>query len=159
LGIDLERLAVVPSPGAKWAAVVAALLEDLDVVLLCPPGRVGQPDARRLEARARERGSVLAVLGGPWPVTTDVRLEVVVNCWRGLEDGPGYLAGRHMEVVASGRGAASRQRSARLWLGPPQGAFPLEPPGRIVVVRSGLSGGAGRCVPSGEAATGADLVG
>jgi hypothetical protein len=121
LGIDLERLAVVPSPGAKWPVVTAALLEGFDVVLLCPPGPVRQPDARKLGARARERGSVLAVLGEGWPGPADIRLVVVAGGWRGLEDGCGYLWGREVEVIADGRGAASRSRRARIWLGPTEG--------------------------------------
>jgi hypothetical protein len=117
LGIDLERLALVPAPGPQWPVVMAALLEGFDVVLLRPPGPVGQSDARKLEARARERGSVLAVLGDHWPVPADIRLSIPSGCWRGLEDGYGYLASREVEVVAGGRGAASRPRQARLWLG------------------------------------------
>ena len=40
VGIDLERLALVPAPGARaWPAVVAALLDAVDVVLVrSPPG-------------------------------------------------------------------------------------------------------------------------
>jgi hypothetical protein len=117
LGIDLERLAVVPSPGAKWAVVTAALLEGFDLVLLCPSEPVSHSDARKLEARARERGSVLAVLGEVWPGTANIHLGVVAGSWRGLEDGCGYLAGRQVEVVTAGRGAASRPRRTRLWLG------------------------------------------
>ena len=75
LGLDLERLAVVPWPGPKWAVVTAALLEGFDMVLLRPGGHVSSSDARKLEARARERGSVLAVMsdgmgdgmGDGWP--------------------------------------------------------------------------------------------
>jgi len=119
LGLDLERLAVVPCPGPRWAVVTAALLEGFDMVLLRPGGHVSGSDARKLEARARERGSVLAVMGDGWPGTADVRLAIVAGCWRGIEDGPGYLWGREVDVVSSGRGAATRQRRARTWLGGP----------------------------------------
>ena len=119
LGLDLERLAVVPWPGPKWAVVTAALLEGFDMVLLRPGGHVSNSDARKLEARARERGSVLAVMGDGWPGTADVRLGIVAGCWRGIEDGCGYLWGREVDVVSAGRGAATRQRRARTWLGGP----------------------------------------
>jgi hypothetical protein len=119
LGLDLERLAVVPCPGPSWAVVTAALLEGFDMVLLRPVGHVSHSDARKLEARARERGSVLAVMGDGWPGTADMRLGIVAGRWRGIEDGPGYLWGREVDVVASGRGAATRQRRARTWLGGP----------------------------------------
>ena len=117
LGLDVERLALVPVPGDKWAVVTAALLEGFDVVLLSLPERVSQSDARKLEARARERGSVLAVLGEGWPGTADMRLGIAGGRWLGLEDGFGYLTCREVEVVAGGRGAASRPRRVRLWFG------------------------------------------
>jgi hypothetical protein len=120
LGVDLGRLAVIPSPGPKWAMVTAALLEGFDVVLLRAVGPVNHSDARKLEARARERGSVLAVMGDGWPGSAAVRLGIVNGRWCGLEDGCGHLWGREVEVVASGRGAASRQQRARIWFGQPE---------------------------------------
>jgi hypothetical protein len=118
-GLDMERLALVPSPGVKWPVVTAALFEGFDVVLVCPPARVDRSVARQLEARARERGSVLAVMGEGWPGSADMRLGIVSGCWRGLEDGHGYLWGHEVEVEAAGKGAASRARRARFWLGGP----------------------------------------
>ena len=97
LGVALERLAVVPSPGPRWAVVTAALLEGFDLVLLQTAGRVSYSDARKLEARARERRSVLAVMGDGWPGTADVRLNIVAGRWCGLEDGCGHLWGREVE--------------------------------------------------------------
>src|SRR5207249_12916 len=68
VGIDLARFPMValPREGREWAAAVAAVVDSLDVVLLHPPGRVHAADARRLTARARERGAVLVVVGGHW---------------------------------------------------------------------------------------------
>ena len=66
LGIDLARLAVIPRPGAAWAEVTAALIDGVDLVVLCPPFPPRPAMARRLVARARERRSVLVVVpGGP----------------------------------------------------------------------------------------------
>jgi len=36
--------------------------------------------------------------------------------WHGVEAGHGFLQAREVEVAASGRGAAGRERSVRLWL-------------------------------------------
>lgn len=118
LGIDLARFALVPHPGGQWATVAAALVDALDVVLVRPPARVRLADARRLAARARERGAVLVVHGAAelWPETPSLRLVAAGVEWDGLGEGFGYLRTRHIEVVVSGRGAASRERrgTARL---------------------------------------------
>lgn len=112
LGIDLARFALVPQPGRQWATVAAALLDALDVVLVHPPGRVRSPDARRLTARARERGAVLVVHGDreTWPETPSVRLVAAGVEWQGMGEGFGHLRERRIDVVATGRGAAARER-------------------------------------------------
>lgn len=116
-GLLLERFALVPTVAPdQWAVVTAALLDALDVVLVRPGARVRPADARRLAARARERGSVLVPVGTPWPEATDVRLAVVSSRWHGLDRGCGHLRAREVEVAAGGRGAASRERRVRLWL-------------------------------------------
>ena len=124
LGVALERLALVPEPGIeRWSVVVAALLEELDVVLAVPPRQVRAAHARRLTARARERGGVLVVLGGRELGTepVDLRLTVMGGRWTGLGRGHGRLLAREVEVVARGRRAAARERRARLWLPGPDG--------------------------------------
>ena len=79
----LARLAVVDPPDpAAWGAVVAALAGGLDLVLLAPRHRVRSADARRLAARARERGAVLVRIeagvgegaGASWPDRPDLEL-------------------------------------------------------------------------------------
>lgn len=114
LGVDLARCALVPEPGPTWPTVVAALLDAIDVVAVAPAGaggrvRVRAADARRLAARARERGAVLVVVG-PWPDGPDVTLSVAGVEWTGLGAGHGALTRRRLSVVGSGRGAAARQR-------------------------------------------------
>ena len=37
MGVDLARLAMVPHPGPAWAEVTAALIDGIDLVVLCPP--------------------------------------------------------------------------------------------------------------------------
>jgi membrane protein implicated in regulation of membrane protease activity len=113
-GIALERFALVAWPGDDWPVVTAALLDALDVVIVRPVSRVRSADARRLAARARERGAVLVPVG-PWE-GADVRLTVTDREWEGLGDGAGHLERRRVEVVATGRGAASRTRRASVWL-------------------------------------------
>jgi hypothetical protein len=122
MGVALERLVVVDPPAVQWSTVVAALLDAVDVVYARPPGRVTAGDARRLGARARERGSVLvrlpapAVRTDPWPLPADHRLTVMASSWVGIGGGAGRLEARRVAVAAGGRGAASRERRAWLWL-------------------------------------------
>ena len=139
LGVALERLALVPDPGERWPAVVAALVDGMDLLLLglpdparstparstparSTPARsttVRPADARRLVARTRERGTVLVVLessGSRWPEPPDLRMSVAGARWEGLGWGHGHLRRRRLEVLVSGRRAATRERRATLWL-------------------------------------------
>ena len=128
-GVALERLALVPAPGARaWPTVVAALLDAVDVVLVRSPARLPAAQARRLAARARERGTVLVPLGA-WSEPPDLRLAVTASVWQGLGQGHGRLQARRVEVLAAGRGAATRERRALLWLPSPDGTIaPAAPP-------------------------------
>lgn len=113
-GVRLDRLALVPSPGGQWSAAVAALFDGMDVVAVRPPARVSAGEARRLAARARERGCVLIPLG-PWD-GAELRLTVAGSEWSGLGTGFGRLHARRLRVEAAGRGAAARARRAEMWL-------------------------------------------
>jgi hypothetical protein len=127
-GIALERLALVPSPGARaWPAVVAAFLDAVDVVLVRSPARLPPAQARRLAARARERGAVLVPVGA-WSQPADLRLAVTSSTWQGLGQGHGHLQARRAEVTISGRGAATRERRFLLWLPSPDGTIALLEP-------------------------------
>lgn len=128
LGVVLERFPLVASPGrgsgaGGWAWVVGALLDAFDVVLARPPSHVKGADARRLTARARERGVVLVVAGGSWPEPAEVQLTVATAVWEGVGRGHGRLQGRRVEVLAGGRGAAARERRVALWLPHPEGGI------------------------------------
>jgi hypothetical protein len=124
LGIDLDRLAVVPHPGAAWAEVVAALVEGVDLVVLRPPFPPRPAMARRLVARVRERRSVLVVVPGRsgWPDHPDIQLRIDDLRWEGVGTGEGYLSGRRMTLTATGRRSAARPRHRRLWMPSPTGA-------------------------------------
>jgi hypothetical protein len=115
-GIVLERLALVLAPDVTWTMAVAALLDAIDVVLVRPPSRVSSGEARRLAARAQERRAVLLPLGSAWPAPADLRLAITASRWEGLGQGHGRLEARRVEVVAGGRGAATKERRATLWL-------------------------------------------
>jgi hypothetical protein len=124
LGVQLERLALVPDVApAQWVTVVGALLDAVDLVIAHPPAHLRGGDARRLTARARERGSTLIPLrpGRAWADGADVRLTVAGGQWAGAGAGEGHLTSRELTVTMGGRGAAARARTVRLWLPAPGG--------------------------------------
>ena len=118
-GVELERFAVVRRvPPARWATVVAALLDGVSLVLTDVPRGVAVGDARRLTARARERECALVVhewaaspfgqaAGGRWPVPATLTVSGASSAWTGI-DHAGYLTGRALRVRVEGRGAAAR---------------------------------------------------
>ncbi|MCR6485604.1 hypothetical protein M8542_22520 [Amycolatopsis sp. OK19-0408] len=132
LGVDLERLALVPHPGAELPGVVSALVDGFDLVVLGPALVAGiQPQlARRLSGRVRNRGTVL-VTAGQWP-GAELELGVSGRRWHGLTpDGYGHLRARDVVATSRGRGPAVRPRVTPLRLPGPGGAVAAgEPPGR-----------------------------
>jgi hypothetical protein len=119
-GLDPDRVLLVADPGPGWAQVVASLLDGFDIVLLRPPEQPSAQLRRKLEAAARRYGSVL-VIAGDWPGAQS-RLLVTDAEWTGIGMGHGRLRARKAQVIASGRGAGERARSAWLWLPGPDGA-------------------------------------
>ncbi len=142
LGVDLERFPLVAAlPGSGpggWSWVVAALLDAVDVVVAWPSGRLRGADARHLAARARERGTVL-IVAGSWTDAVDVHLTVVTSTWEGIGHGHGRLLARRVEVAATGRGAAARERRRVLWL-PARGGGVTAVPQPESAHRSGTTG-------------------
>jgi hypothetical protein len=134
LGVALERVVVVAPPEpAAWPSVVAALVGAFDLVLVGPHHRVPAVAARRLVARARERGTVLVIVPGPlgagrtpvWPEGADLRLVAAGATWHGLARGHGHLRWRQLQVEASGRRGLARVRRVDLLLPGPSGHIEL----------------------------------
>ncbi|HWD06705.1 MAG TPA: hypothetical protein VG674_30125 [Amycolatopsis sp.] len=117
LGVDLDRVALVPEPGVEVTAVLSALIDGFDLVVLGSAViRDIQPQlARRLAGRVRNRGAVVLATG-PWP-GADLELRVANPRWRGLtDDGFGRLEFRDVVATGCGRGAAARRRTVALRL-------------------------------------------
>lgn len=106
-GVVLDRVVVVRGvPPDRWATVTAALLEGTSLVVAGLPPRVRPVDARRLVARARERGGTLVVSGAGWPERAAVRLRPEGGGWRFAG---GRLAGRPLSVGVEGRGRPAQR--------------------------------------------------
>ena len=132
LGIALERLAVVDVDAQRWGAVVAALIDALDVVVARPPSTLTATTARRVAARARERGASLVLVdAGAGPVLLGafdpvVRLVVRASTWSGLGIGHGTLTARRLVVEATAR-RDGRPRRVELLLPDGRGAISAVP--------------------------------
>lgn len=114
-GIALRRLALVPWPGARLAAVTAALMDGIELVAVAGVETLTAAEMRRLTGRVRHRGAVLLPLG-EWP-GADVRLRGERVEWDGLGQGHGRLRSMRLTVQATGRGAAARPRTAEVAVG------------------------------------------
>jgi hypothetical protein len=130
LGIDLERLVLVPHPGEHWLSVVSALVDVVSVVLVRPPAqskvRVGEAAAAKLASRLRQREAVLVSLGtsatDAWP-RAEARLSITESAWTGLGAGFGHLTARQVTVSSVSRAWSGRSKSRRLWLPGPDRAI------------------------------------
>jgi hypothetical protein len=122
-GVALDRLALVPRPGADPAAVLAALIDGLDVVVVGPEVALRDADRRRLSARARERGAVLLPTVA-W-TGANVVLSVEQARWTGVGAGDGRLRTHSLRVARTGRGSAAVPHVVEVTL--PLGAEPSVP--------------------------------
>jgi hypothetical protein len=138
----LDRLLLVPDPGAQWAEALTVLADGVDLLLVRPLTPISTEIADRVDARllpspppgstdgksARNkpaRGAALLVLGG-WP-SARLSLHIARADWTGLDGigptaGTGRLTGCRATVVAQGWATAGRPRAARLWLPDANGA-------------------------------------
>lgn len=117
-GVATDRIVVVDTRGSggRDAECVAAALDGFDLVLMGSTLHPTSGTARRLAARARERGTVLLAEDGPLGKGADITVQARSDHWRGLGTGWGHLAGRRVSMHAEGRRVPGRRRRVRLWL-------------------------------------------
>ncbi|MGB3411539.1 MAG: hypothetical protein WBA45_10100 [Microthrixaceae bacterium] len=145
IGVDLDRVAVIRSTESAFVTATAALVDAFDLVLCGMSTSVAPAEARRLAVRARERGSVLVLLGGRiagvgeirrnWPEVADVELTVLDSEWVGTGQGSGHLRRRRLTVEVGGRRGLSRARHVEMLLPGHDGSISvIDPPARSDVV-------------------------
>lgn len=148
LGLDLERLVLVPRPGRQWLSVVSALVDVVSVVLVRPPAaeqrdgapRIGATAAEKLASRLRQREAVLVAMGD-WP-RVDASLSITSSDWAGIGAGFGHLAARQVTVGSASRAWAGRTKSRRVWLpGPDERIALVEPRADVGAAREARSTG------------------
>ncbi|MEV0945908.1 hypothetical protein [Rhodococcus sp. NPDC049939] len=117
MGARLERLALIPDPGADPVEIAAVLLDGMDLVVLGLGGTSVAPSrARAVVARARSKGSTLVVTDGHWD-GAEMRLNARVHGYTGLGNGfqdreCGRL--RSLSLVVCARGRSFQPRTTRL---------------------------------------------
>ncbi len=119
LGVDLDRLVLIPDPGVDVLQVLSVLADGVDIIAVditsAVVAKVLAPARLRvLAARLRQSGAVLLVTGR-WP-GADLVLNARVENWTGLGRGHGRLRNRELIVEVGGRGAAGRRGSAAMLL-------------------------------------------
>ena len=143
VGLALERLLLVdvPTPD-QWSTAVAAALDGMDAVLVELPRSQArgsrESEVRRLQSRLRDRGAVVVLVGASGAFQPDVVFSTSAPSWQGLGAGWGHLRSRCIPVEVTGRRAASRPRTGRLWLPDEAGQVRLEPP-PVVPLRAGAA--------------------
>lgn len=136
LGVDLNNVVTVTVPGRDLVAACGAMVDVFDMVLFDTARGVSVGEARKLAARARERGCVLLLTddrrrsiragstatgssrgdSAGWPEPTDVVIDVAETSWAGLGSGHGRLREGHMQVDVTGRRGFSAARSTQIQL-------------------------------------------
>ncbi len=124
LGVELDRVALIPDPGPDLLQVLSILADGVDIIAVAPArsgGSVGSVGLgatparmRVLTGRLRQSGAVLLVTGRM--PGADLVLDCRVEGWTGMGRGHGRLRNRELVVEVSGRGAAGRSRSAVMYL-------------------------------------------
>ncbi|UCR88732.1 hypothetical protein [Mycetocola spongiae] len=144
IGINLERLVLVPRPGREWLEVTAALADVVTVVLASPPSRLPAGEVARLSSRLRQRGATLITLGD-WP-QSEATLRARGSRWEQIGAGHGYLGSREVGIDITDRAGRARRGALRFpeagGVALPQGpgVFPVEGEARSGRAAAGAEG-------------------
>ena len=115
-GGDIDRLVLVPDATPHTAAVLATLVEGMDMVLYRP--QLGQAQitptfARPVDARLKKSECAFVTCGGQWP-TARVHIDMHVSGIIGLGQGSGRVRSIELEGRAWGKSQPPRTFRTRL---------------------------------------------
>jgi hypothetical protein len=105
MGVNLDRLVLVPHPGEQWLSVVSALIDVVGIVALGPSTAPSDRVLSTVLGRLREREATILSRSG-WP-RTEASISVAAHRWRGLGEGHGVLHEHRISVVARSRQSAA----------------------------------------------------
>jgi hypothetical protein len=105
MGVNLDRLVLVPHPGEQWLSVVSALIDVVGIVALGPSTAPSDRVLSTVLGRLREREATILSRSG-WP-RTEASISVAAHRWRGLGEGHGVLHEHHISVVSRSRQSAA----------------------------------------------------
>lgn len=100
-GVALERLVLIPEVGRHAAAVIAALIDGVDVVVTGHGVVLTGAQRRAVQARLRERDGLL-LSESPWHGAA-VTVTAERPRWHGLNSGDGLLRTVELDITVSGR--------------------------------------------------------
>ena len=101
MGVNLDRVVLVPHPGEQWLSVLSALIDVVGIVALGPSKAPSDRVLSTVLGRLREREATILSRSG-WP-RTEASISVSAHHWQGLGEGRGVLHEHHISVVARSR--------------------------------------------------------
>jgi hypothetical protein len=100
LGVNVDRLVLVPYPDTQWLSVVGALIDVVGIVALGPVPAPSDRMLSTLSSRLRERESTLLVRHA-WP-RSEASI-TVRHTWHGVKEGGGLLHEHLVHIEATPR--------------------------------------------------------
>jgi hypothetical protein len=101
MGVNLDRLILVPYPAEHWLSVVTALIDVVGIVAVGPLSAPSDRMMGTLLGRLRDREATL-VVQSHWP-RTEATISVSEHRWQGLGQGRGILHEHRVDITVRSR--------------------------------------------------------
>jgi len=97
VGVNINRVVLIPSPGPKWMAVLGDLIETVGICVLGSFSAPGATQLSTLHSRLRNHKTSLLVRA-TWP--NSKTSFAVTHQWSGVRSGEGLLQTHHLHITA-----------------------------------------------------------